>query len=323
MLNVFICGHCGNETHKKRNGHKYKYCSTTCYYNARYGEIINDELGGIRNPLCLEAVRLWQAGMSQREAAEWVGVELHVVVKWFQKYGRSNKSTLYTRVCRHCDKPLEGVVHQRKYCSETCASRAQYAKKYPIRQRSKFDPKLRGSALELYWGGLEGTAIAQHFEIPDGTVHSWIHDFGDMRKRTPVPEVLNLVSVVNRLEAAGTPKEWIEILHRAAPEGDRTPIHIVCGFVHGHASHGYYAAIVSEVLKRNPCDGMIYAFCSGEHILTLKWINDTFFCTKKPKATGKYVWPDTKIGTSISVCGCEFEYLLSLSKKRGRKPCFA
>jgi hypothetical protein len=61
--------------------------------------------------------------------------------------------------------------------------------------------------MEMYWGGYGGTAVAQHFNIPVGTVYSWIHDFGNQKERKAVIKPL-----MEQFRAASDTGEWLGAL---------------------------------------------------------------------------------------------------------------
>ena len=317
------CMNCGKElTNRRRGG---KYCSRTCYADGRWGKPIQYGKILTRSKAFIETARLCQRGLSQAEAAKLLGLCPHLVSDWFVQHGTDK--ILPDRVCAHCGKSLNGMKYtsSRKYCDSNCASKAKYAKNHPDRRRMRFNAEYRTRALELYWGGLEGTLIAQHLGVADGTMHSWIHDFGHLRTRCRNPEAFKLLPVRYRLREAKSPKEWQEILRECAPEGDSTPIHLVCGAFDGKGEINRLAERIFNLLKCDPCDGETYAFCSNKHeqISTICWRNGAFCYTKLPKARGAYIWPQASVGLEIEVRKNEFEYLLSLSKKRGPKPYFS
>jgi transposase-like protein len=322
----FICEYCGNEVQKRRNDHQYKYCSRDCYYNARYGEIISGEMPAMRNPLCLEAFELCRLGLNKSEAARRTGINIGVLNDWLRKYGSESAAEIFSgRICCHCGKSLEGMkrLSKRKYCSKKCESRAAYSKKYPIPKLMKFDPELRAKALEMYWGGVEGTFVARHLNVAEGTVHSWIHDFGRLRRRRRVPEIIALLPPEDRFTGAKSAREWKSILRENAPGDDAEKVYLVCGVFDGRGETEYLAACVADLLKRDPYDGIIYAFCglARQQISTLQFTQGRFRFTKLPKSQGTYIWPERSAGAAIDVQKNEFDYLLTLRKKRGKNPC--
>ncbi len=321
----FRCEYCGNEVQKRRNDHQYKYCSRDCYYNARYGKIISDEMPAMRNPLCLEALELCRLGLNKSEAARRTGINIGVLNDWLRKYGSENAAEIFSgRVCCYCGKSLEGMPYlsKRKYCSKKCESKTTYLKKYPTPKLMKFDPELRAKALELYWGGVEGTFVARHLNVAEGTVHSWIHDFGRLLKRRRVPEIIALLPPEDRFTGMKTAREWKTVLRENAPEGDAAKVCLVCGVFDGRGETNHLSACVVDLLKRDPFDGNIYAFCSLEQrqISTLQFAQGRIYFTKLPKIQGSYIWPEKSVGTAIDVQKNEFDYLLTLRKKRGKNP---
>ena len=315
----FVCNHCKKEFKRKNNGHQYKYCSRGCFYDARFGSVIPGELINMRNPLCLEAVKLYQSGATMAEASREAGIPQHILTQWIQKHG--NQDLRSGQVCRHCGNSIANMQGNRRYCSKTCYNKARYAREHPGPRQKIFDMERRAKGMELYWGGLGGAAIAQYLMVSEGTVRSWIHHLGHLRKREYLPEVLALIPVEHRLSWAETKTDWKRILRENSPIGDQTPIYLVSELVDGKSGGGLLSSIIMESLHRNPCDGETYAFCTTDErfIITVRWNGDGFFCTKCDKAKGRYIWPDENIGL-VRVRKNEFEHLLTLSKKRKIKP---
>lgn len=319
------CMHCGKELTRQQVWRNGKYCSRECFDNSHWGEPI--QFGKIltRSKAFIEAAKLCQTGLTQADAAKLLGLRPYLVSKWFVLYGTD--AILQNRVCAHCGKALNGMKYRsnRKYCSRSCKDKADYARKHPDSALMKFDPELRANALELYWGGLEGTLIARHLGVAAGTVYCWIHNFGHLRKRCLNSNTFALLSVRYQLIEAKCPEEWQKILRECAPEGEVATIVLVCGVYYGKGEINHLASIISDRLKRDPRDGKTYAFCSCRYELasTICWRGSAFCFTKLPKSQGKYIWPDVSVGQQIEVHQNEFEYLLSLQKKRGPKPYFS
>ncbi len=316
------CLHCGKELTKKQVWRSCKYCSRVCFLNERWGEPVRYGKLLLRSKSFIEAVKLCQGGMTQVDAASLLGVHPLTVSGWFL----DNNIVLSDRVCLYCGKPFTQTkyISNRKYCSNTCSNRASYDRKHPEGRQRRFDPELRIKGLEMYWGGLEGSVIAEHLGLPDGTVHFWIHKFGHLRKRQQNPEMIKLLPINLQLENARNPKEWQDILCKYAPNGEDSPIVMVCGSYRGNGGIDKLAMIVIDHLKCDPCDGMIYAFCSkyNKQISTICWQQGSFRLTKTLKVQGTYIWPKACVGARIKVLKNEFEYLLSLYKKRGKKSLF-
>jgi len=323
----FVCEYCGNTVYKQRND-KYKYCSRSCSHNARFGEVIQGDIPSARNPLILEAIKLCQTGLNKVEAAKSVGIKQHILNDWYYKYGAKDSAAIFSnRVCCYCGKSLEGMtqISKRKYCGQSCATKARYLRKHPNPIFIRYDPKLRAQALDLYYRGLEGSIIARHLGVVEGTVYSWIHDFGHLRKRRLDPEIMKLLPVNLRIKTVKSTDEWREILRDNAPDGENTKVCLVCGNFDGGGELNYLVTQVLDFLKCDPCDGRIYAFCNltGQQISTIQFMNGAFCFTKQPKIKGTYIWPDRSVDLQFEVPKNEFEYLLSLSKKCGQKPSFA
>ena len=275
-----------------------------------------------RSRAFIEVAKLCQTGMTQAEAARLLGLCPQTVSDWFLQYGTD--TILQNRVCAHCGKSLNGMKYRsnRKYCSESCADKAGYLRKHPKPALMRFDPELRARALEMYWGGLEGSFIARHLKVSAGTVHSWIHDFGYLRRRRREPEIIALLPLDERFTGARSVKEWKRILEANAPDGEPGTVVLVCDAVPGNASVNYLVSIIFDSLRCDPDDGRIYAFCSHrkEQILTVCRTNNTYRLTKTPKSTGTYFWPEPKIAQLIIIQKNELDYLLTLRKKRGKTP---
>jgi len=321
----FTCEYCGNTVYRQRNKHNYKYCSLDCCHNARFGEVIQDEKLLARNPLIFEAIKLCQAGFNKTEAARRVGIKQHVLKDWYYKYVDENAVTIFSnRVCCYCGKSLEGMtqISKRKYCGQSCATKARYLKKHPNPIFMRYDPELREQALDLYRRGLEGSIIARHLGVAQGTVYSWIYTFGHLQTRQFDPEIMKLLPVNLRIEGAKDTKEWKTILREHAPSGEKTRVCLVCKKFDGQGELNYLVTQVLDFLKCDPCDGRIYAFCSlrGQQISTFQFLNGAFRFTKLPKIKGTYIWPNTLSENQINIPQNEFEFLLSMQKNIGIKP---
>ena len=320
----FTCKYCGNTTYRKNNGHEYKYCSQSCYRNARFGKVIEDRIVSARNPQCLEAVKLCQSGLSKSEAARSVGIKPHIVMDWFHRHGDKNETVIFAgRICEHCGKSLLGMknLSSRKYCTKSCASKAKYARDHPTRKRAKNDLELRARALELYWGGLGQMAIARHLDIPHGTVYSWVHDYGSQRERTENAEVLLHKPPKQRMSEASGADEWLRGLCDLAAsnpaDSEASPVHLICGVGHGKSSMNQLVTIITDCLGENPLSGETFAFCDNKHttITTITWTEPTFSIVKHPKLYGRYIWPRKDLGPIITTTQHEFAYLISLCKR--------
>jgi transposase-like protein/transposase len=261
--------------------------------------------------------------MSQKKIAELLGFHQSTISDWLIRYGVDKIAIKLD--CLFCGKSFDGKERRSKYCSQSCSWKATYLKNHPVIKRMRVDPKLRLQGLELYWGGLDGFVIAAHLKVPLDTVYGWIHDFGHLKKRQRNPELMKLLPINLQVESARNPEEWKRVLHENAPVGDDAPVVIICGTRNGNSGINSLVTIVQDRLKRNPCDGVTYAFCSsrGEQVSTICWLREAFCLTKLPKSHGGYIWPDASVGKQIELRKSEFDFLLSLKKKRGPKPYFS
>ena len=125
----------------------------------------------------------------------------------------------------------------------------------------------------------------------------------------------------DRFTEAHSAKEWKQALSECIRRQTAAVI-LAYKTVPGNASGNYLATTIMDTLSCNPDDGRIYSFCSHskEQILTICRANDTYRLTKTPKAQGTYFWPEPKMGKQIIVRKNEFDYLLTLRKKRGKTP---
>ena len=107
----FTCMHCGIDfVTTQRSKYIPKYCSRSCFNDAQFGEIIPNKIGLVRNPMCLEALKLYQTGLSQREAARRAGISQYVLTEWLRKYGKEMRpSSLKQR--------LQGAKTAKKWLS--------------------------------------------------------------------------------------------------------------------------------------------------------------------------------------------------------------
>ncbi len=239
--------------------------------------------------------------------------------------------TVQDKHCEYCGAklPKTSQLYKRKYCSYTCRNKYKLRQKKPDVQAKlwQHEAKVFEAAMEMYWGGHGGAAIARHFGIPEGTAYSWIHDFGEGRERAktealPKAERPVIKSLKERFREAGSASEWLDVLRESARETEETiadmPIRLVCGVLHGQSA-GRLATVIAESLKEDPLSGMSYAFCSKcrNTITVIAWKAPIYELSKYVKVHGTFTWPGENLGGSIEVTRAEFERLLFI-KKRGK-----
>ena len=234
------------------------------------------------------------------------------------------------RNCIFCGISLDGMCqpHKRKYCSTTCSNKYRLRQKKPGVQAKlwQHEPAVFEGAMEMYWAGMSSASIARYYDIPVGTMYSWVHDFGWQKER--VEQIAQYKEKPNRLltlkesfRIAGSAEEWQDILHDNAIQSmdayENESIKLVCGRLHGYSA-GKCAAVVYEKLKEDPCSGKTYAFCNkcGNAITTISWNEPIYHIERYVKTHGTFIWPDEKLGKSIEVSRVEFEHLISLQKYR-------
>ena len=230
--------------------------------------------------------------------------------------------------CVYCGTSIawKSQPEKRKYCSTTCNNKYRLRQKKPDVQSKLWQhkPEVFESAMEMYWNGIGGAEIARYFSIPDGTVYSWIHDFGERRVRA-VAEVLPALirpiikSPKERFKEAESADEWVEVLHENATMGAETfenvPIRLVCGVLHGQSARKL-TGVIYESLKEDPLSGISYAFCNkGRNTITIiAWKAPVYVLSKYVKVHGTFIWPDDKLGKTIEVTRSEFDGLMFLEK---------
>jgi endogenous inhibitor of DNA gyrase (YacG/DUF329 family) len=318
------CLNCGQPLSKKQIWRNRKYCSRKCFADGYWGKPIELGKSNTRSKKLIEVAELCSSGLTPKEASKETGISLLTIHSWFAQYGAEN--IVQDKKCAVCGKSMVGLpqISKRIYCSNECKMQAAYLRKHPVPSRMKFDPELRKKGLEMYWGGAEGYVISKQLGVCEGTVYAWIHYFGHLKERTLNPELIKLFPINLRLRNAKTSMEWKSILSENAPCGEAKNVILVCGHYNALGEINNLASIVADKLKNNPCDGSIYAFCSllGNQVSTVCFKNGTYIFTKRPKCKGRYIWPDESIGNEIAIRENEFDYLLTLSKRRANKRYF-
>lgn len=222
--------------------------------------------------------------------------------------------------------PASPQLYKRKYCSASCANKYQLRLKKPDVQTKLWQhaPAVFESAMEMYWDGISSAAIARNFEIPVGTVYSWVHDFGGQRERGKPPRrfierPIHNWSLKEYFRLAGSADEWLEILRSNASQSEESHVNatvkLVCGKLHGQ-SVNKLAGVIYEKLKDDPLNGKTYAFCNnGQNtITTIVWNEPVYHIGRYIKAYGTFIWPHEKLGSVIEITKAEFDHLIYLKK---------
>ena len=303
------CQYCGKELNKEHVRNHTKYCSAQCYADSRFGEKV--ELNGvwIRPGKALEVLKLCCAGMTPIEACQTAGAERDAI-KRLKMIPEAAKLLLMKRVCQVCGKDVPPL--HRKYCGKKCERKAKYAREAAaqgIKPRYVYY-KNRRKAIELCQHGFGSSSIAQLLNVPQPTVEKWIYHCKTAKKNFP--------SLRRRLKDAKTTDEWTKILRNSACTTEKTDtVILVCARLHGSGGSGRYIGIASEQFWHEDFhDGVCVAYCSilENVITTIEWREENFYLTRTFKTSGKFVWPDEKLGRSIEVTRAEFEHLISLKK---------
>ena len=199
-----------------------------------------------------------------------------------------------TRTCLYCGKSFTYSSHHthRKYCSRQCGSIATYNRRHPDSPHARVwghDKNIFEEAMEQYWNGEGSGAIARRLNIPVGTIYSWVHDYGNQRKRKEPLKKL--------LQTAKSSEEWLNALRENTVDDtfENMSVHLVCGMVHGQ-SVTKFTNIIYESLNDNPLSGNIYAFCNKTRttittITTFTWKPPVFNISKSIRMYGTYIWP--------------------------------
>ena len=259
-----------------------------------------------------------------------------VTVKYthtFQQISQSVKIELgvmevQSKQCLYCgtELPITSQLVNRKYCGITCKNKYKLRQKKPCVQAKlwQHEPEVFESAMEMYWQGYGGAAIAYYLGISVNTAYSWIHDFGEQRERcasTELPAIIRpaIKSRKDLFRDAESDVAWYNILRENASTNaesfEDVPIRLVCGVLHGQSA-GKLAGVISDRLKENPLSGRSYAFCSkGRNTVTvIAWKSPVYVLSKYVKAHGTFIWPHENLGETIEVTRAEFEALLFMNK---------
>jgi len=243
-----------------------------------------------------------------------------------------NRAYIYerTKACNYCGRIFTYSAHQnqRRYCSRSCGSKASYNGNPPGSTERVWghDKRVFEEAMEMYWGGYGGAEIARHFKIPNGTVYSWVHDFGSQRERTELPvspsvKIPAAKPLKERFRTAGSSDEWLETLRENTLVEDESfedmSITLVCGTLHGQSANKL-ASVIYESLKEDPQSGRGYAFCNKgrNSIAVLSWKAPVYRISKYVRAHGTFIWPHEELGKTIEITKAEFDRLLLLEKYR-------
>jgi len=181
--------------------------------------------------------------------------------------------------------------------------------------------------MQLYWSGYGGVEISRRCGIPEGTIDSWIHNFGGQRERVKLPKLKvsekckSGLSARERFLAAENAEEWRKALQAGGQcekvEPEEASIHLVCEKLRGQSVQKL-TMVIFESLKENPQDGKSYAFCNkgGNIITTVAWEAPIFKISRYIKTSGTFIWPQGDFGKSIEVTMSEFEKLISFRKHK-------
>jgi hypothetical protein len=176
---------------------------------------------------------------------------------------------------------------------------------------------MRQKTLELYQNGFDSGSIAQLINVPKQRVDNWLYR-SRFKAAKKFPPLKKCPPLRLRLENAKTADEWVEILRNSESATEKSDtIILVCAKLHGSGAPGRYIGIASEQFWHEGFyDGICVAFCNilKNAITTIEWRGDNFYLTRTFKISGKFTWPDEKLGRSIEITKAEFERLISLKK---------
>ena len=287
-----------------------KYCGVQCSADSRFGEKVEWNGLWMRPGKILEALKLCYAGMTPERACQAVGAGRDAI-KGLKAIPEAARFFL-KRACTICGKDLPPL--HRKFCGKKCERKAKYVREVAaqgIKPRYAYYERRRKTR-ELYQHGLGSGSIAQLINVPQQTVEKWLCRSKAAKKNFP--------SLRRRLKAAKTADEWTKILRNSVSATEKSDtVILVCARLHGSGGPSRYIGIASEQFwHKNFHDGVCVAFCSilENAVSTIEWRGENFYLTRTFKTSGKFIWPDEKLGSSIEVTRAEFEYLLSLKKTR-------
>jgi len=234
-------------------------------------------------------------------------------VTFLLKYKQEGIKVQKNGTCLYCGAELSKLPQRYKYCSKSCSNKYKLRIRKPDVQTKlwQHEQSVFENAMELYWSGAESASIARQFDIPVGTVYSWVHDFGNQKQR--------IEPLKNQLRLAQSADEWLTALRestfRDVDSPPESPVFLVCGYLRGQ-SVDRLATVIFEKLKYSPTNGKVYAFCnkSRNTITTLAWKEPVFNINKYIKVSGTFIWPDENLGATIEITKPEFEHLVSLKK---------
>lgn len=118
-----VCQRCGRELTQAQRWRHCKYCSRSCFHDARFGERIEWNGVWIRPGQALEVLKLCEKGLSESEARKAVGADY----KAMRRIRNTPEFAVFLpdRVCLFCGKSLSQHPLAHKYCSKSCKSKAK------------------------------------------------------------------------------------------------------------------------------------------------------------------------------------------------------
>ena len=198
-MSTRVCERCGRELTQIQRWNRKRYCSRDCFHDTRFGERIEWNGVWIRPGQTLEVLKLYQKGLSESEARKAVGADYKAI--------RRIRNTpelaefLPQRTCLFCEKSLEGLPAQRKYCCKNCASKAKYDRQNAAEGRitRRVDHAKRSRAVELFARGLDGGSIARYLDMSPGEIKSWLYTHPIKRRSELCPELTLSLDVFHHL----------------------------------------------------------------------------------------------------------------------------
>ena len=235
--------------------------------------------------------------------------------------------------CEYCGAvlPESSQLYKRKYCSDSCGNKYKLRIKNPGVQAKlwQHESAVFEEAMIMYWSGIGSAAISRKLNIPVGTMYSWVHDFGDERKRAKSriyldEELPHTWSLKECFRHAQNAKEWLTLLQNVTQNDSSLKdeaVQLVCGKLYGQSA-SKLASVIFEKLKADPLSGETFAFCNkcGNVITTISWNEAIYHVARYIKTRGTFIWPDENLGKTIEVTRTEFGHLIALKKSmRGNR----
>ena len=311
------CRRCGKDLTQVQRWNRKKYCSRSCFYAVRFGEMVEWNGIQVRPGRALEILKLSQKGLTEPEIRQATGADYKAMQRLRDKPELA--AFLPKRFCLFCGESLSQAPSQRRYCSSKCCCKAKYDRQNAAqgRETRRVDPAKRSRAIDLFARGLDSRSISRYLEVPAQKIERWVYAQPIKRASEVCPELMPLLPLKHRLDRATTAEEWRRHLHDASNSfGKPGLVILVTETFHGGGAPGRYAAIVLDKLKKPVVEGASFAFCNmlRNAVTVLEWKDENLSLTRTLKSSGTFVWPGEYLGNYVAVTRTAFSHLLTYQK---------